>query len=300
MIKNINTIDQSGIKSLLKERLDAPDRYVGRPLIIWRSDIRDGIQERVLTEVFNEFNNYRPFKAWYKIASVRQMPHTKTDLLHDMLSAKFVDRNNNRPYEPIHGTVGGKEDVCHNALLVIDPASAVRDYRRNPESLEKYRSVINDRRWDSIKIADGLPMVAYMCIDYEWFETPDAYPDAEQYVFAPDLEEWAQWAVEKAEMPEEVIDFIRGDGDVNGISYRWYNRFNRPGEPCCSGCEYPADWTRCSLRVVPWKMITECAKKEFVDAAPTANLDLLKKKFASKIPLDILERLSRYLILRNT
>lgn len=207
----LKTIDQSGIKTHIKERLENPGQYTARPLIIWRADLRDGIQERVLRDVFNDYNRYRATHVWYKMASVRKMPRTKADVLHDMLTAKYVDRNNNRPYTPVYG-VGGKEDLFPNALFVIDPVMVARDYSRTPDALVKFQSLINNREWNGVKLTDGIPVVAYMCLSDEWFETYEAYPDAEQYIFEPDIKEFAEWAV--SGMSQTENDFIRDTASI--------------------------------------------------------------------------------------
>ncbi len=56
MINSLKTIDQSGIKALIKERLENPEKYVNTPLIIWRSNVGDGIQMRILREVRDAYN----------------------------------------------------------------------------------------------------------------------------------------------------------------------------------------------------------------------------------------------------
>lgn len=207
MTTGLKTIDQSGIKALIKERLKNPGQYADRPLIIWRADLRDGIQERVLRDVFNDYNRSHATQVWYKMASVRKMPRTKVDVLYDMLNAKFVDRNNNRPYTPVHGVGGGKEDLFYNALFVIDPVMVGHDYSLDSEALDKFQSLINNREWEGIRLAKDIPMVAYMCHSDEWFETSEAYPDAEQYIFEPDIKEFAEWAV--IGMSQTENDFIR-------------------------------------------------------------------------------------------
>lgn len=222
MTAGLKAIDQSGIKALIKERLENPGQYADQPLIIWRADLRDGIQERVLRDVFNDYNRTQATHVWYKMASVRKMPRTKADVLYDMLTAKFVDRNNNRPYTPVHSANIGKEDLFYNALFVIDPVMVGRDYSRDPEALVKFHSLINNREWNGIKFTDGVPVVAYMCLNDEWFETPEAYPDAEQYIFEPDIRELAEWAISgmsrtendfihdtASRCPETTADFLR-------------------------------------------------------------------------------------------
>lgn len=207
MTAGLKAIDQSGIKALIKERLENPGQYADQPLIIWRADLRDGIQERVLRDVFNDYNRTQATHVWYKMASVRKMPRTKADVLYDMLTAKFVDRNNNRPYTPVHSANIGKEDLFYNALFVIDPVMVARDSSLDSEALVKFHSLINNREWNGIKFTDGVPVVAYMCLNDEWFETPEAYPDAEQYIFEPDIRELAEWAISGMSRTEN--DFIR-------------------------------------------------------------------------------------------
>ena len=301
MTQQLKYIDQNGIKALIRERIENPQKYADKPLIIWRADIRDGIQERVLGEVFDEFNPGRATRCWYKTVSVRRMPRFRTEPLRKLLQTDWVDRNDNKPYEPKRMVLpAGMRDKYYNGLFVIDPVCASRDYAHNPESLENYRSLFNNREWQGIKLADGIPVVAYMCLGDDWFETPEAYPDAEQYVFEPDFEEWAQWAVENAGLPAIVADFIRSNGDKAQLAYRWYNKFNDPdAAPLAGGCKYPANWTR-EVRVrVPWDAVLETAKKEFVKAAPKANEDILGKKFGGVISYDVLADLSRYLIQLN-
>lgn len=301
MMHQLKPIGQTGIKSLIKERIENPEKYINTPLIIWRADIRDGIQERVLREVFDDFNEGRASRCWYKIASVRQMPRFQTEPLRKLLQTDYVDRNDNKPYELKSVMLrAGMRDKYNAGLFVIDPVCASVDYNNDPESIKNYRSVINSRDWDGIKLADGIPVVAYMCLGDEWFETPEAYPEAEQYVFEPDFEEWAQWAMEKAGLPEIVADFIRSDNDKEKMTYRWYNKFSDPNPaPLTGGCRYPADWIR-EVRIrVPWDAVLQTAQKEFVKAAPKATEDLLGEKFGGIISYDVLAELSRYLIQNN-
>ena len=188
MIQNIKTIDQTGIKALLKERVEHPEKYINTPLIIWRADLRDDVHEEILRDVFNEFNADRTGRdrRWYKIATIHEMPKTKGDILFDMLHNPFVDKNDNDVYTgPVTVYTGNdvKRDTHRIGLFVIDPYLASLDYGRNPESLKKYHSVVNNRKWDNVELVPDIPVVAYMCITEPWFETPEVYADAEQYLF---------------------------------------------------------------------------------------------------------------------
>lgn len=284
MIEKLELINQSGLKSLLKERLEKPSKYEKTPLIIWRADIRDGITQPVLSELFEQ--EHDPF-GWYKIVSIRRRPQTYREAVSEMLSSPFVDLNNNQPYEPVR-TGSDCRDERRNDLLVIDPADD-----HDPASMADYQTLLNDRQWRGVCLTPGVPVVAFMNCCEDWFERPELFPVAEQYVFQPDFEEWAKWAREKAGVPEVVIDFIRGDGREEGIAYRWYNQFRQIGGD--SGCRYPANWIRKSTVKVPWPMILGTAAPKFAKAVPHANRDQLDKKFGKRIPADILDSLSQYL-----
>ena len=291
---NIKTINQSGIKNLLAERVKNPELYVNKPLVIWRADIADGIQERILDSVFNEHNEGKKDvdHSWYRIAWVHQLPYTKSDILFTMIGSHIVDRNNNEVGNTVtvYNGMDDEEDDCELGLLVINPKLVALDYGRNPELLNKYHSLINDRKWDNIEVCKGVPVVAYMCLNYDWFETPEAYPDAEQYIFVPDFEEWAEWAKDKGAMPDYMIDFIRGDGDKAGIAYRWYNHFNHNSRMLV-GCEYPASWLlgRAKFR----HYINRVGAESLNDAR--LKKELLNKAFSGEIAPDVVEELWEYM-----
>lgn len=64
MSEIINTISQTGIKELLRERLEQPLAYADRPLLIWRSYFFDGVQEQLVREVIKEHNESLPKAEW--------------------------------------------------------------------------------------------------------------------------------------------------------------------------------------------------------------------------------------------
>lgn len=212
MLDNLKTIDQSGIKALIRERFENPEKYVNTPLIIWRSDIGDGIQQRILQEVRDAHNETMPQKE--------QKSFTVT-----------IDSDLKRAVSETNG------------IVVLDPAGAAIQWKLYPETLRDFQTLLNNPGRLSEKAA---PVVAYMTHYSEWFETPEVYTNAEQYLFVPDFDEWAEWAVREAEFPEEIIDFIRGNGEKAKIMYRWYNRFNvDPSlQTGCPGVKFPEDWER--------------------------------------------------------
>lgn len=234
MINKLKSIDQNGIKKLLQQRIENPEKFENCPLIIWRSNVDDGIQKRILDEVFDEFNKDKPKDTWkyFRVSS----PSDTTSLEYD-LTEKDTIRNVSFK-DPRYG----KYEV---SLLVVYPIHLKRDYKRNPESLKNYQSLLNNRRWKGIELMAGVPIIALMRHIGDEFETPESYPDAEQYLFTPDFEEWADWALSSGACPKYLIDFIRGDGAQEGITYRWYNFFNnqdaeeKVNRP---GCAYPSKW----------------------------------------------------------
>lgn len=289
MSANLNTIGQAGLKALLKERITQPEKYVNTPLIIWRADVRDGIQERLLDEVFNEYNLDGAPQLWYKMASVGTSPQLN---LNDMLGGSRVDRNNNSPFDPQSPILRpGMRRMYTRGLIVLDPIHAAEDYARDPATVALYQSVVNDRHGGGIRLTDRVPLVAYMCNNEAWFETPEAYPEAEQYQFQPDFDEWAQWATATGELPQSVIDYIRGEGNKDQIAFRWYNHFRKaPG-----GCPMPIRWTRPRRGEVPWDAILAAARTEATSGSGTTR-DTLERKYGGVLPPQILDDLSLHLI----
>lgn len=229
-VTKLGKISQSGIKSLLRERLENPERYNCIPLIIWRSDYEDGIQERILSEVFNEYNSGKDRKEqkWY-------------------ICTKLGEGFSRDDFRDETVIVGEPRDVSYGrydvGMYVIDPMWAVSDYKSNPDSLGQYHDVLNVRRYGEHEMRPNIPAVAFMLHNDDWFETPEAYPDAEQYVFEPDFEEFENWAIVNNKLPQCMLDFIKGDGDKKGIMYRFYNCFSySPRVAFGAGCAYPRKW----------------------------------------------------------
>lgn len=61
---NIPSVSQSGVKELLLKRLQTPDEYIGKPLVIWRSYYFDGIQELLVREVLKKRNSGLSKEEW--------------------------------------------------------------------------------------------------------------------------------------------------------------------------------------------------------------------------------------------
>lgn len=204
MISNLKTIDQQGIKSLLRERLEHPELYTNKPLIVWRSEINDGIQTRILHHAVEDYNNGRDAESvkWYHMAC-----------------ADFgeYDITNNSRINPNNGRKGG--ELEHSVYKIGLLAFHTMPWW-SKEKFDKFRTLINTRKWGDIEMLPDVPIVAYL--HGEKYGTPEDYPTAEQYMFEPDFEEWAEWTLADKPLSAPIVDFIRGDGDKDGVTYRWY------------------------------------------------------------------------------
>lgn len=56
MTKEIKTINQEGVSALLKERLERPDLYAGKPLLLWGAYWDDGFQPLLVRKCILAFN----------------------------------------------------------------------------------------------------------------------------------------------------------------------------------------------------------------------------------------------------
>ena len=269
MLEKLKTISQSGIKKLLKERLEHPEKYKNLPLLIWRSDFRDGIQYSMLCTALHEYNEgkEKEEQKWF-------------------LSSLLGDENQIRYDFSVKNIIGhGKKYLL--GIYVIEPFFAPVDYKYN--GYEKYLDVINHRKSGDLKMVDGVPLVAYMCHNYDWFETPEAYPDAEHYVYEPDFEEWVQ------SLPEDkcfLANFIRKSNSPDSkplakkdLEYRWYNYFNTNHQDVRKGCDYPECWLealkhlRVEKKLSRLDRFSEITKEDFILSIPSGISYDLKEEF---------------------
>ncbi len=161
MINTLKTIDQAGIKALIKERLENPEKYVNKSLIIWRSNIGDGIQGRILREVRDDYN-------------------------------KLLPKNEQKSFTVTYDTDLQRALAETNGIVALDPTGGAIQWKLYPDTLKDFQTRLNNPGSLSDKAA---PVVAFMPYHSEWFETPEVYTNAEQYLFQPDFEEWSHVAV---------------------------------------------------------------------------------------------------------
>lgn len=235
-MKALKKINQTELKSLLKERIENPGKYLSRPLLIWESLLSDGIQERILDEVFSESNKKmdKETRQWYKMVTPLMGPSlfgeaNKREYLEEPTVIRHEDSLNDEDY--------GK----YNAGLIVIDLPVILD----GEWLGEFKHLLDTHNWEGIGLPK-LPLVVYMSRRDDKLGDPSDYPDAEQYIFEPDFEEWSVWA-RKKDYPEFILEFIRGYGDKEEILYRWYNFFrsNRSsGQYKRKGCSSPQIWDR--------------------------------------------------------
>ena len=272
MPTNLNTINQADIAALLKERLEQPDLYVDRPLIIWRSDFGDGIQTSLLRYVLKEYNETKPLedRKWYRQPIAGDISHVAHELTEGVISGEEVPK------------------VSHLGLYVLSPM----DHGMDKSSINGCIEALTARRFNGQKMLPGIPLVAYMCNNRDRFETSDAYPGAEQYVFEPDFEQWCQHIEKNGGSIKKVIDFIKGYESTEGISYCWYNYFNNTDAVHRAGCDFPECWyeamkrLKFQLKIKRLKRFFEIPEDDFKIAFPHG----ISKDIADKFYIYVKER----------
>lgn len=187
----IETIDQTGVQALIRERLDKPELYADTPLVIWQAALDDGVMDDLLYKLFYDYNRGKTREEkrtfWY--------PTTEEN--------SFPDK---------------KQCFGLYALTVSNP--------------------------DEIPgLPADIPVVIFIDCVYGTHKVPAEINNADQYLFAPDFEQWAA----HNSLPEFMKEFIRQGGDHEGIMYRWYNRYNTPTE----GCDCPEEWFDARRRLIP-------------------------------------------------
>ena len=144
---------------------------------------------------------------------------------------------------------------------------------------------------EDVTLLPDVPVIAFMSDNHDWFETPEKFPDAEQYMFQADFDEWAEWAVKTGKFQQQIIDFIRGDGEKNGITYRWYNYFNTTHEGGRKGCDYPDHWNNLRIHL---QFEVEDAEVDSISALSEEQLkDVCMPN--NNISDDVLEAFCRYI-----
>ena len=138
----------------------------------------------------------------------------------------------------------------------------------------------------------ALPTIVYLPYRYEPITADETCLATEQRIFAPDFEQWA------ATWQDPLIpDFIRGDGDEAGITYRWYNRYNDPDR----GCTSPAVWIAVSSALSCAVKLTNGFKDEpygigsLNESIIRDSFKLATNRCSATVSDDIVEEFVRYI-----
>lgn len=187
----ILSIDQVGLTKLIRERVEEPEKFAGRPLVVWQAALHDGVMFDLLHDLFRDCNRGKAPEEkktfWYPTTEVYSFPD--------------------------------KTQCFGLYALTIS----------NPDEIHS--------------LPTDIPVVIFIDCIYVNSKVPAELGNAEQYLFAPDFEEWAA----QNSLPDFMKEFIRQGGDYEGIMYRWYNRYNSPTE----GCDCPEEWFRTRGGLIP-------------------------------------------------
>ncbi|MBD5133980.1 MAG: hypothetical protein HDT38_05870 [Clostridiales bacterium] len=64
MASTVETVDQTGMRALIWERLERPGLYADKPLFVWQGVWSDGIQQEVLLHACRDFNRGKDREDW--------------------------------------------------------------------------------------------------------------------------------------------------------------------------------------------------------------------------------------------
>lgn len=242
--ENFKSINQSNLAALIAGRLESPEKFTGKPLVIFEAVTNDGVQDCMLREVFKVYNAGKPKEEWKSFLA--NPKRANADKL---------------------------------GLIIVDASEGYR------EIIQRY---------------NGIPAVIYA----EWLDDVkdilSDFPDAETYAFLPDFEQWADCIKDYKGIPRWLVDFIRGNGTPEDITYRWYNYFN---DGCIkyldiskdknTGCDFPEKWLE-GLRRLKMHM-----KSVRVDKYCKIPEDFFNMCFSTGISQDLKDELREYLKLHN-
>lgn len=148
----------------------------------------------------------------------------------------------------------------------------------------------------------GVPFVVYAAMPGPDESVLADFPNAEQYVFSPDYEEWSEWRASRYKNGRFLLDFIN-QGPAEEITYRWYNYFNAgcarrlmvdgKKPEADTGCDFPSCWQLALSRLhMARKMARVTHLYEIKD-------DIFKLVFPPGISRDLVDEFRAYLMERR-
>ena len=235
MTTEIKTIDQSGIRQLLRERLYNPAMFVGKPVIIWRSYLFDCVNDTLAQDLFREYRDCHSREEW------KGFWPNPTMQKKEMLGICFIDTS--------------------------------KDYSR---TLPAY---------------SDLPMVVYAFVDSPDESILKDFPDAEQYIFAPVFQQWAE-DIRQYDNYRLIADFIQSTCEKDDVTYRWYNYFENTDKSHRKGCDFPLEWVSGVSKLRFCRHVSRLKKLCDVD-------EVLYNRCFDNISTDLIREFRQYIIEQN-
>lgn len=268
MSKSLPIISQSGIKSEIKSRLENPEMYLSRPLIIWRSTLNDGIQHDLLQLTCKEYNRNKSESEmkWYKTFIVGHGSNLGISYESEVIQSEW--RNPHQKFCVI------------NVLPQVDEAS-------NPVSFGEAVYVPDEARLRTISETVGMPVVVYM----PFVEHPEAYPESEQFVFIPYFAEFKErWSGSNNKRLKAVIEFFDKEGSMfEGECLTNENSFSNP-DPLILAAEY---WFK-AVRNLGFAL--KFARKENLSELTDEQF---RTSFKAGIPDNLIQKFRNFVIEKN-
>ncbi len=92
MASTVETVDQTGMRALIMERLERPELYADKPMFVWQCVWSDGIQQEVHLHACRDFNRGKDREDWS---------------VFRMTTVSYNDSHLNKPGSKFKGRVAG-------------------------------------------------------------------------------------------------------------------------------------------------------------------------------------------------
>ena len=287
MEKPLPFTDQKHISELFKERFDNPESFTDKPLIIWRSNLYDGVHwslSKIMSECYKEDKKEKDYHP-----ALRKL-HFNI-LKENGIGVRCINPQVNK--------------IC---VVYVD----IEDIETNaPISFETYSSLITIDWLKRLNKEFGVPIILHL----PFIEHPEAFEGVSQYIFKPDYNEWKEDNLRpNQDLFLHLIGFLESAKNKKERDYRWYWYFQRQLENENSsdskfyfeksGCDFPSCWMW-GLYKLKRNFILPMAQipKNYIPPKPTKiseiPTDEFKGFFNKGISDDLIEDFRNYLIDHN-
>lgn len=267
MPKNLKTISQSRIKELLKQRLENPEKFVDKPLVIWRSYFYDGIIDHIAWETRSEYNKGKPKEEWkWFCADPKRINKEKLSfciLSFDEDDDKIRENYSELPmvlFVPFDDNDGEIRNTYQNA----------EEYLYQPDFKELEQQLLKMK---------GVPN---FLVDFL-----KAKSDDNERLEVEKVKSLGSEDQDKL-INHQLMKFSEGES-----TYRWYNYFNYSGKGRRKGCDFPSCWFETFRKL---KIALKLTRQE--KFSTLSDLDF-KYSFSHRISDDLKEEFRNYIIQNN-